>query len=183
MRARIILAGLIAIIAFASCGTQKAAVSKPDEGPIIQTKFLGAEFGLSQSRTKIRWSRYRPLTNNDGTLVITDQSFGGYNWHYVLGYFVGDMLSIVGFQQEFNYEEDARDRFDAICRMLRVKYGKLEPTEKGDGFFFTDTQENTVSITVHPGTAKSGRDFWYCDLGYYWGPGAFLLQLKSFSEL
>ena len=41
MRVQSILLSLTMVLAFISCGTQKATVSSTDEGPIIQTKFLG----------------------------------------------------------------------------------------------------------------------------------------------
>ena len=47
MRVQSILLSLTMVLAFISCGKQKATVSSTDEGPIIQTKFLGVEFGDS----------------------------------------------------------------------------------------------------------------------------------------
>ena len=183
MRVRNILLSLTMVLAFISCGTQKAAVSTADEGPIIQTKFLGAEFGDSPNRVYNRIYRYRPIRSNDGSYTITEQDFGGYSWHFVQMQFVEKMLYIVNFQQEFRYEADANDRFESIYRMLRMKYGEMKTTNNDDGFSFTDAHKNMVTITVHPGTSKGGQDFWYCDLTYYWGAGALLTYMKSLSEI
>lgn len=173
---------LASTLALFSCGIQREAAPNPVEGPIVQTKFLGAEFGFSFSQTRTRWARYRPI-NRDASILILDQSFGGNNWHFVEGHFVENMLSIVSFSQEYNNEEEAQSRFVSICRMLRMKYGELKPTEDGDGLYFTDEQKNTVAVFCHIGTARSGRSFWYCNLAYYWGPGSFLLGIKSMSEI
>lgn len=183
MRARNILLSLTMALAFISCGTQKAAVTTTDEGPIIQTKFLGAEFGDSPNRVYNRISRFRPIRSNDGSYTITDQDFGGYSWHFVQMQFVEKMLYIVNFQQEYRYESAANDRFESIYRMLRMKYGEMKTTSNGDGFTFTDAHKNMVTVTVHPGTSKGGQDFWYCDLTYYWGAGALLTYMKSLNEI
>ena len=55
--------------------------------------------------------------------------------------------------------------------------------ESEDGFMFTDTENNKVSITIHLGTSKGGEDYWYCDLTYCWGEGIRLSYLKSINEL
>ena len=183
MRIRTILLSLTVTLVFISCGTCKAAVSSTDEGPLVQTKFLGCEFGDSPFLVDIRLSRYQPIKSNDGSYTVTDQDFGGYSWHFVNMQFVEKMLYIVNFQQEYRDEYAAKDRFDSIYRMLRIKYGDMEPTSNGDGFFFTDTHSNMVTITVHPGTSKGGQDFWYCDLTYYCGAGAMLWEMKSLDEI
>ena len=183
MRVQSILLSLTMVLAFISCGTQKATVSSTDEGPIIQTKFLGVEFGDSPFRVYNRISHYRPVKSNDGSYTVTDQDFGGYSWHFVQMQFVEKMLYIVNFQQEYLYESAANDRFDSIYQMLRMKYGDMKPTSNGNGFSFTDAHKNMVTITVHPGTSKGGQDFWYCDLTYYWGDGALLTYMKSLNEI
>ena len=183
MRTRNLLISLIAVFAFVACGTQREVASSPDEGPIIQTSFLGVKFGDSRSRVLRVWSRYRPISGNDGVITITNQNFGGNSWHYARVLIQDDLASIVNFEQEFKYEKDANERFESVYRMLRMKYGEMELTKKGDGFSFTDSHKNTVTITVGPGTAKSGRDFWYCDLTYYWGPGTLLHYMQSLEEI
>lgn len=180
---RIILLSITMVLAFVSCGTQKKAVTTTDEGPFIQTKFLGVEFGDSPTRVYNRINRFQPIKSNDGSYIIVNQDFGGYRWHYVQMQFVEKMLYIVSFQQEYNYESTANERFESIYRMLLMKYGEMEITKSSNGFSFTDAQKNMVTVTVHPGTSKSGREFWYCDLTYYWGAGTFLTVMKSFNEI
>ena len=183
MRIRTILLSLTVALIFISCGTWKAAVSSTDEGPIIQTKFLGCEFGDSPFLVDIRLSRYQPIKSKDGSYTVTDQDFGGYSWHFVNMQFVEKMLYIVNFQQEYQYESAAKDRFDSIYRVLRIKYGDMKPTSNGNGFSFTDAHNNKVTIAVHPGTSKGGQDFWYCDLTYYCGAGALLRVMKTLNEI
>lgn len=183
MRARNILLSLTMVLAFISCGTQKAAVSSTDEGPIIQTKFLGVEFGDSPFKVNNRISRYRPIRSSDGSYTITDLDFGGYSWHFVHLQFVEKMLYIVNFEQEYKYESAANDRFNSLYGMLRMKYGEMQVTSDGNGYSFTDAHKNMVVIKVHEGTSKGGQDFWYCDLTYYWGAGALLTYMKSLNEI
>ncbi len=183
MKARNLLLCLAMAFAFVSCGTQKAAVTETNEGPLIPTKIMGVEFGSSPNRVYYRISRYRLIKQNDGSYTIVDRDFGGFSWHYVRMEFVDKMLYIVNFQQEYNLESSATDRFESVYRMLRLKYGDMEVTQSGNGFSFTDANKNMVTVTVQPGTSRSGKSFWYCDLTYYWGAGAFLSTIKSLGEI
>lgn len=167
-----------------SCGTQKAAVSKNENDELrIQSKFLGVQFGDSPTRVYMKVAGKHPTKKSDGSYTICDQEFAGYNWHYVQMGFVEKMLSIVNFQQEFNSKSSAEARFESIYRVLRMKYGEMEPTSSGDGFKFSDSVKNAVIVTVHPGISRGGKDFWYCDLTYYWGGGVLLTYMKSLSEI
>ena len=183
MRAQNILLSLIIIFTFISCGTQKQAVTNTDKGPIIQTRFLGVTFGDSPTRVYNHFYRNRPIKSNDGTYTVVDQEFAGYSWHYVQMQFIEKMLYIVNFQQEYKYESSANDRFESIYRILRMKYGEMEVTKSGDGYTFTDSQKNMVTITVHKAPSKGGEEFWYCDLSYCWGEGALLNLMKSIYEI
>lgn len=183
MRAHSLLLCISMVLAFISCGTQKAAVNAADEGPVVQTQFHGVKFGDSRNKVYNRLYRLRPIKSTDGSYTIRDQEFAGYNWHFVQLHFVEKMLYIVNFQQEFRHETEAKKRFENVYRMLRAKYGEMEVTDSGDGFMFTDAHENMVSISVHLGTSKGGEEYWYCELSYGWGEGALLTFVKSLSEI
>lgn len=183
MRAHPLLLCLTMVLAFISCGTQKAAVNAADEGPVVQTQFLGVKFGDSRYKVYNRLYRARLIESSDGSYTIRDQEFAGYNWHFVQLDFVEKMLFIVNFQQEFRQEQEAKRRFENVYRMLRAKYGEMDVTDSGDGFMFTDAHKNMVSISLHLGTSKGGEEYWYCELSYCWGDGALLTYVKSLSEI
>ena len=166
-----------------SCGTLKETGSTPHDGPIVQTTFLGAKFGDSPTRVSQRFYRLHPIRKADGSYTILDQSFAGHSWHFVQFIFVEKMLYIVNFQQEHLHKSAADERMNAICQMLHTKYGEMKPTTDGDGFIFTDAEQNSVSIRVHLGTSSTGKEFWYCDLTYYWGAGSLLTYMKSITEI
>ncbi len=178
-----ILLALLTLLSLNSCGTQKAAVNSAGNGPVIQTKFFGARFEDSPWRVYNKINRYCPIKEDDGSFTIIRQDFGGCNWHFVEMSFVEDMFYRINFQQEFKTESAAKSRFDSIYGMLRVKYGEMEVNNEGDGFTYTDAATNVVSIRVHPGTSKSGQEFWYCDLSYCSGAGLLIMFLKSLNEI
>lgn len=169
---------LLALMTLLSFGQNKGANNQP----LIQKKILGVQFGDSPGRVYQWIGRSHPIKESDG-YVITDQYFAGTNWHFVKMGFVDDFLYVVNFQQEFKDENLARKRFENIHSMLQVKYGDMERTESEDGFTFTDAKNNEVSITVYLATSKGGKDYWYCDLTYYWGEGLRLSYLKTINEL
>ena len=183
MKANRILSVLLLTLMFSACGTQKAAVTSENNGPMIQTTFFGAKFEDSSRRVYNKLYRYHPTKGNDGSYTIFEQDFGGHTWHFIEFSFVEDLLTRVNFQQEYKSETAAKSRFESIYSMLRMKYGDMVPNSNDDGFSFKDSATNMVSITVHPGTSKGGQEFWYCDLTYYFGGGMLIQYLKSLNEL
>lgn len=196
MKIRFILVVLALFLLITACGAPKAVVKEDTTSQVLndnsrntikktplQTSFLGIKFGDSHSLVSRKLSSFRPRRDKDGAISVYDQSFGGYNWNLLKVFFVDNKLYSVNFQNPFSKEASAKERFDSICKMLRTKYGELEPTNSGNGYQYADSDHNLVIISVSQGLSKGGKEYWYCELSYFWGAGLIVEYVKTLDEI
>lgn len=197
MRFRLAVLYLVALSVLVACGSSRAVVRRDLSGKSVsttednrvsektplQTSFLGIKFGDSPSRVYNKLFRLHPIKGKDGSYSVYGQQFAGYNWNLMKVLFAEKRLYSVNFQNPFTNENAANERFQSVYKMLKSKYGEMETTSSGNGFQYVDSGHNLVIVSMNKGLSQGGKEYWYCELSYFWGPGLIVDYVKALNEI
>ena len=174
----------ISLIVVASCGIIRSGSDSFSDESLVQDSFYGVRFKDPSRQVRNKMYKYRPVTGLlNNTIVFINMSFSGYEWPILEMRFTEDKLYDVVFNNRFDEEKPATNLYESLLTRLMIKYPNLEPLSNGEGYRYTDSKNNTVSLRIRYGTSRGGDTGWFCTLSYTNGEGSFLNTLKSIDEL